>query len=215
MLKTRLTGLYGITDASLMPDLSAMLTACEAAMQGGMRTLQYRDKSRDTSRRLEQALALRQLCSRYACTFLINDDVELALRCDADGVHLGQGDGSLKDARQRMGQDAIIGQTCHDSLELALRAEAEGASYVAFGAFFPSSTKPGARPAPLSLLTHARPQLSVPVVAIGGISVDNAAQVIAAGADMTAVVHALFAAPDICRQAEQFSQLFRIQTLKH
>ena len=215
MSKPRLAGLYGITDTDLMPDLSSMLAACEAAIVGGMHILQYRDKSNDAVRRQEQALALRRSCNRHGCIFLVNDDIELALACGADGVHLGQGDASLTTARQRLGTEAIIGQTCHDSLDLALKAQDGGADYVAFGAFFPSRTKPGAIAAPLSLLSTARTQLSVPVVAIGGISMDNAAQVIAAGADMTAVVHALFAAQDIRRQAEQFSRLFRTQTQDH
>ena len=210
-----LSGLYGITDATLMPDTQTMLNACEAAIAGGMKVLQYRDKSNNSAHRLDQASALRALCKSHNCIFLINDDVELALSCKADGVHLGQKDGSLTEARQRLGKTAIIGQTCHDQLELAIRAQAEGANYVAFGAFFPSNTKPGASPAPLSLLSTARAQLSVPMVAIGGLSVDNATQVIAAGADMTAVVHALFAAQDIRTRAEQFSRLFRIQAQDH
>jgi thiamine-phosphate pyrophosphorylase len=183
-----LSGLYGITDATLMPDTQTMLNACEAAIAGGMKVLQYRDKSNNSALRLDQASALRALCKSH---------------------------GSLTEARQRLGKTAIIGQTCHDRLELAIRAQAEGANYVAFGAFFPSNTKPGASPAPLSLLSTARAQLSVPMVAIGGLSVDNATQVIAAGADMTAVVHALFAAQDIRTRAEQFSRLFRIQAQDH
>lgn len=206
-----LSGLYGITDAALMPDTQTLLTQCDAAMQGGMRLLQYRDKSSDHSHRLEQARALKAVCRQYGCSLLINDDVELALTSGADGVHLGQNDGNLADARLLLGPDAIIGQTCHDRMDLALQAERDGADYVAFGAFFASRTKPDASPAPLSLLTNAHVQLTIPVVAIGGLSVDNAPQIIAAGADMTAVVHALFAADDIRHRAEKFSRLFRIQ----
>jgi len=215
MSTLELSGLYGITDTGLMPDTDTLLTFCDAAISGGLRILQYRDKSRDDARRFEQACALKSLCHRRGCLFLINDDVELALACGADGVHLGQKDGSLSAARQRLGAAAIIGQTCHDRLDLALKAEAEGASYVAFGAFFPSRTKPEARLAPLALLPKARAQLQVPIVAIGGLSVDNAGQVIAAGAQMTAVVHALFAADDIQAQAERFSRLFQIKTQTH
>ena len=215
MSNSALNGLYGITDTGLMPDTASLLKSCDAAISGGMRILQYRDKSDDATRRLEQAKALKALCHRRGCLFLINDDVELALASGADGVHLGQKDGSLSAARQRLGDTAIIGQTCHDRLDLALRAEAEGASYVAFGAFYPSSTKPEARQAPLALLPEARTQLNIPIVAIGGLSVDNAVHVIAAGAQMTAVVHALFAADDIQARAEQFSQLFHIQNQTH
>ncbi|PSL10495.1 thiamine-phosphate diphosphorylase [Marinobacterium halophilum] len=203
----RLQGLYGLTDAQLMPTDSAMLEQVEAALRGGMRLLQYRDKSTDAARRLRQARALLELCRQYDCPLLINDDVELARASSADGVHLGQQDGSVAAARDHLGSHALIGQTCHDRIELAHKAVREGADHVAFGAFFPSRTKPGAQQAPLQLLQTARAQLDVPVVAIGGISVDNAHQVVAAGADLIAVVHALFAAEDIQQQANRFARL--------
>ncbi|GAA0795449.1 thiamine phosphate synthase [Marinobacterium sediminicola] len=207
---TRLHGLYGLTDAKLMPTDIAMLEQVEAALKGGMRLLQYRDKSHDHEQRLRQARALLDLCRQYDCPLLINDDVELAQASGADGVHLGQQDGCVAAAREYLGKQALIGQTCHDRLELAHHAIRQGADHVAFGAFFPSLTKPGATPAPLGLLQEARAQLDVPVVAIGGISVDNAATVIEAGADLVAVVHALFAADDIERQANRFAQQFQI-----
>lgn len=207
---TRLQGLYGLTDAQLMPSDQMMLEQVEAALRGGMRLLQYRDKSADGEKRLRQAKALLTLCRQYDCPLLINDDVELAWASGADGVHLGQGDGSVAAARERLGPTALIGQTCHDRIELAQRAVAQGADHVAFGAFFRSQTKPDAKPAPLSLLQMAKAQLDVPVVAIGGISVDNAHQVIEAGADLIAVVHALFAADDIQRQANRFAQQFNL-----
>lgn len=207
---TRLHGLYGLTDAKLMPTDNAMLEQVEAALRGGMRLLQYRDKSSDSEKRLRQARALLDLCRQYNCPLLINDDVELAHACKADGVHLGQEDGSVAAARKFLGNRALIGQTCHDRIELAHRAVQQGADHIAFGAFFPSQTKPGATPAPLSLLQTAKAQLNVPVVAIGGISVDNALQVIEAGADLVAVVHALFAADDIRQQADRFAQQFKL-----
>lgn len=206
---TRLHGLYGLTDAQLMPTDSLMLEQVEAALRGGMRLLQYRDKSDNTERRLRQALALQDLCRQYHCPLLINDDVALARSSGADGVHLGQQDGSIAAAREILGRHALIGQTCHGCIELAHKAIHEGADHVAFGAFFPSHTKPDATPAPLGLLQAAQAQLNAPVVAIGGISVDNAAQVIDAGADLVAVVHALFAVEDIQQQAERFTQQFR------
>ncbi len=205
---SQIHGLYGLTDAGLMPSDETMLEQVEAALRGGMRLLQYRDKSTDSEKRLRQALALKELCQAYDCPLLINDDVKLARASQAAGVHLGQGDGSVAEARAYLGPDALIGQTCHDSLELAFNAVRQGADHVAFGAFFPSQTKPGASPAPLQLLQQAKAQLQVPVVAIGGISVDNAAQVIEAGADLIAVVHALFAAEDIQQQAQSFTQQF-------
>ena len=208
MSLSTLHGLYGITDSKLMPDDAQMLAQVEAALQGGMTILQYRDKSGDQAKRLRQANALRALCHRYKALFLINDDSELAKACQADGVHLGQSDGSVPKARQLLGSEAIIGVTCHDSLSLAEQAVAEGADYVAFGAFFPSKTKPDAKPAPHSLLADAGQQLDLPIVAIGGITVDNAHQLIDAGADMVAVIHALFAAEDIPQRARAFQQLF-------
>jgi thiamine-phosphate pyrophosphorylase len=203
-----LHGLYAITDSTLMPDDSTLLSQVLAALEGGASIVQYRDKSDDSAKRLRQATLLRELCDEFERPLLINDDLPLALACKAQGVHLGQTDGSVAAARAQLGPDAIIGVTCHDSLALALEARAEGADYVAFGAFFASSTKPDARPAPLALLPQAAQELGLPVVAIGGISMDNARQVIEAGASMVAVIHALFAAADIRRQAQLFSQQF-------
>lgn len=207
-MKPRLQGLYGITDATLMPDTEALLNQVELSLQGGARVIQYRDKSTDKKKRLQQAQALQQLCQTYQTPLLINDDIELAAAVNAAGVHLGQSDGEAQAARKTLGPDAIIGITCHDSLELARTAVSAGADYVAFGAFFPSKTKPNAKPAPLSLLTQAREQLKLPIVAIGGITVDNAQQLIDAGADMIAVIHALYAAEEITQQAQCFAQQF-------
>ncbi len=207
-MKPRLQGLYGITDATLMPDTEALLNQVELSLQGGTRVIQYRDKSTDKQKRLQQAQALQQLCQTYQTPLLINDDIELAAAVNAAGVHLGQSDGEAQAARKTLGPDAIIGITCHDNLELARTAVSAGADYVAFGAFFPSKTKPNAKPASLSLLTQAREQLKLPIVAIGGITVDNAQQLIDAGADMIAVIHALYAAEEITQQAQRFAQQF-------
>lgn len=207
-MTTLTQGLYGITDSTLMPDDATLLNSVEKALQGGTTLIQYRDKSDDQEKRLRQATSLAGLCRAYDVPLLINDDIQLALESGADGVHLGQEDGSLAEARALLGDKAIIGITCHDRLPLALTAAADGADYVAFGAFFPSKTKPGAKPAPLDLLRNARQQLSCPIVAIGGLSVDNASQVISAGADLVAVVHALFAQDDIKARAQAFSRLF-------
>ncbi|MFW1677213.1 thiamine phosphate synthase [Pontibacter sp. JAM-7] len=205
---TALTGLYAITDAGLMPDTPTLLRQVEQSLLGGARLVQYRDKSNDTDNRLAQAKALRQLCQQYDVPLLINDDIELAYGCLANGVHLGQTDGTVVAARARLGPKAIIGVTCHADLTLAKQAVAAGADYVAFGACFPSRSKPDAQLAPLTLLQDASKQISCPIVAIGGISVDNARQVIDAGAGMVAVIHALFASDDISATAQQFSQLF-------
>ncbi len=205
----RLQGLYGITDSKLMPDLNSMLYQVEAALRGGCGIIQYRDKSTDTEQRKQQATALLDLCHQYDSLLLINDDIELAQTVSANGVHLGQGDGNHADARNILGPNAIIGITCHDNLQLAKHACASNADYVAFGAFFTSKTKPDAKPAPMHLLHDAKQNLPVPVVAIGGITVDNAHQIIDAGADMLAVVHSLFSAEDITTRAQSFQQLFR------
>ncbi len=208
MSQFELRGLYAITDSKLMPDTDSLLFHVEQALRGGARIVQYRDKSTDQAKRHQQALALVDLCNQFDRPLLINDDVELAKAVAAHGVHLGQSDGIVSQARAYLGQDQIIGNTCHDSLSLAQTAVEQQADYVAFGAFFPSSTKPNASPAPLSLLQEARSSLPVPVVAIGGINMDNAGQVIEAGADMVAVIHNLFANDDICAQAGHFQQLF-------
>ncbi|MDO6515241.1 thiamine phosphate synthase [Neptuniibacter sp. 2_MG-2023] len=207
-MRTALSGLYGITDSVLMPTLDQMLTQVELSILGGAHLIQYRDKSSDPVKRQNEASALNNLCQSYNVALIINDDIELALSTGAAGVHLGQSDGELKDARDRLGNDAIIGITCHDSLPLAEKAEQQGADYVAFGAFFPSKTKPNAKPAPLELMQLAKQKLTLPVVAIGGISVDNASKIIAAGADMVAVIHALYAQNDIKATAQQFHQQF-------
>jgi thiamine-phosphate pyrophosphorylase len=198
-------GLYVITDTPLLE--GRLVPAVEAALQGGAVVVQYRDKSTDTTRRLEDALALRMLCRRYQVPLLINDDVELCVAAGADGVHLGQQDGSLQQARERLGSHAIIGVTCHDSLALAASACAGGASYLAFGAMYVSATKPGASHAALHTLTDAR-RLGLPVVAIGGITADNAVPVIAAGADCVAVISDLWRANDITARAQAIARLF-------
>jgi thiamine-phosphate pyrophosphorylase len=182
-----------------------LLRGVEAALVGGCQWVQYRDKSTDQERRLREAGELLALCRRYRARLLINDDPELARLTGADGVHLGQEDCSPEEARALLGNDAIIGVTCHDSLQLAQQAVAAGANYVAFGRFFPSSTKPDAPPAPLLLLSQARRVLgNIPVVAIGGITPDNAPRVLAAGATTLAVSHSLFSAVDIRATAQRF-----------
>ena len=172
--------------------------------------LQYRDKSDDAARRLREAEGLMKLCERYGTQLLINDDAELAARLGV-GVHLGQTDGPLTPARALLGRQAIIGSTCHASLELAAQAASEGASYVAFGRFFNSVTKPGAPAANVGLLEQARAQVKLPIAVIGGITLDNAAPLVAHGADLLAVIHGLFgadSAQEVTRRARAFNALF-------
>jgi thiamine-phosphate pyrophosphorylase len=206
---TKLRGLYAITDSQLLAD-GRLLPFVQAALHGGVRLLQYRDKSGSTTQRLRDAQALQELCSRYGAQLIINDDAELAAQIGA-GLHLGQEDGSLAAARALLGRNALIGATCHARLELASQAQAEGASYVAFGRFFASQTKPGDVLATPELLRQARQKLTLPIAAIGGISLDSATELIGHGADLLAVIHALFAAPDAAeveRRARAFSDLF-------
>ena len=202
-----IAGLYAVTpDVAGVPELVAM---AEAALIGGARLLQYRNKSAPSELKLAQAKALLALCRRLKVPLIINDHLELALAVGADGVHLGAEDGSLATARERLGPARILGASCYDRLELAVEAQRLGADYVAFGSFFLSGVKPGAVRAPLTLLRDAKQHLSVPVVAIGGISLDNARQLIAAGADSVAVISALFGADDVTAAARRFSELFK------
>lgn len=200
-------GVYALTDDALLPP-EQLLPAAEQALRGGVTLLQYRNKTAADAVRESQAAALLALCRNYSVPLLINDDVELCRRIGADGVHLGQQDCSLADARSALGRSALIGITCHQSLELAQIAQRGGASYVAFGRFFPSSTKPGAPAASPDILGRAKAQLDLPVVAIGGINADNGASLIAAGADMLAVVGGLFGNSDVFRNARNLVNLF-------
>ena len=204
----KLRGLYAITDSQLLA--GRFLSHVEAALEGGVCLLQYRDKSDDAARRLREAEGLMKLCERCGTQLLINDDAELAARLGV-GVHLGQTDGPLTPARALLGRQAIIGSTCHASLELAAQAASEGASYVAFGRFFNSVTKPGAPAANVGLLEQARAQVKLPIAVIGGITLDNAAPLVAHGADLLAVIHGLFgadSAQEVTRRARAFNALF-------
>lgn len=187
----KITGLYAITDPDLIPD-PLLVKAVEDAIMGGARSIQYRNKQADNFTQLEQARQLGALCKKHQVTFIINDDPLLALAVNADGVHLGQQDGRIKDSRTLLGEQAIIGVSCYNRIENARLAVDAGADYIAFGRFFPSKTKPQAVQADLSLIRQAKQQFTVPVVAIGGISSDNAGSLIAAGVDAIAVIHALF-----------------------
>ncbi|HSF20710.1 MAG TPA: thiamine phosphate synthase [Burkholderiales bacterium] len=210
-MKHEISGLYAVTPDG--DDTPALIAAVEAALAGGARLLQYRNKPAPAALRLSQASALLVLCRRYRVPLIINDDLDLALAVSADGLHLGAEDGSLAAARARLGTAKILGASCYDRLEAALEAARLGADYVAFGSFFPSSVKPGAVRAPLTLLRDAKRRLSMPVVAIGGITLENAPQLIAAGADGVAVISALFGADDVELAARRFSALFAAREL--
>jgi len=201
-------GLYAVTPD--VADTALLLAKVETVLAAGARLLQYRNKSAVAARRGEQARALRAVCRRHAATLIINDDVTLARAIDADGVHVGADDPALALAREQLGSQKIIGVSCYDDLQRARAAATQGADYVAFGSFFASAVKPDAVRAPLSVLPAAR-AFGVPVVAIGGITLDNAGGLIAAGADAVAVISALFAAPDPAGATRNFCRLFEVE----
>ena len=203
------TNLYAITDSTLMPD-EKLFSGVTAALKGGCQWIQYRDKSTDHPRRFSETKTLLRLCVQHNAKLLINDDVSLAQEIGAHGVHLGQSDINPVAARIILGSKAVIGVTCHDSLTLAQQAIKDSANYIAFGRFFSSNTKPDARSAPLNLLTQARAKFpNTTIVAIGGITTENAKSVLTAGADLIAVCHNLFAANDIEAQAKLFNELYK------
>lgn len=205
MTQTRISGLYAVTPD--MEDTAQLVKAAEQVLQGGASLLQYRNKTASYALKREQAGALMWLCEDYDVPFIINDHVLLCVELDADGVHLGGGDGDIAAARRLLGARKLIGASCYNRLELARQAKVQGADYVAFGACFDSGTKPAAVRAPLTLFGEAG-ALDLPLVAIGGITADNAGSVIAAGADSVAVINALFSADDPERAARTLSNLF-------
>lgn len=206
-----ISGLYAITpDTDNTP---ALLEKVEAALSGGALLLQYRNKTASARLRLTQGRALLALCSRFQVPLIINDHLDLALALDAQGLHVGGEDSSAIEARRQLGPDKILGVSCYGRLDSAVDAVAAGASYVAFGGFYPSKVKPGATArTSLELLSEAKRAVNVPVVAIGGITLDNAPALIAAGADSIAVITALFDAADIRGAARSFVKLFPRQS---
>ena len=198
-------GLYAITRDE--PDTAKLLGLVDAALDGGAIVVQYRNKSAGADLRRAQAKALASLCAAHRAALIINDDVALALEVDAAGVHLGAEDGDIAEARRRLGPGRMLGASCYNRFELASNAVAAGASYVAFGSFYPSATKPAAVRAEPGLIEHAKRALAVPVAAIGGITSANGARLVAAGADWLCVVSALFD-PDDRRKVRENAQAF-------
>jgi thiamine-phosphate pyrophosphorylase len=206
-----LRGLYAITPDCLAA--TVLIERVRAALQGGAAFVQYRDKGGDPARRAEIARALLALCRQFGARLLINDDLPLALAVGADGLHLGAADGQLSAARAALGSSLLLGASCYDDFERARAAAAAGADYLAFGAMHPSSTKPLAVRASPSLITRCRAELQLPACAIGGITVENAAPLLAAGADLLAVISDLFEAPDVASRAAAYQQLFEENAL--
>lgn len=206
-LRSRLRGLYAVTPDDA--DTARLVTQVAAAVTGGARTVQYRNKWAPPSLRAAQAAALAGVCRRHGALFIVNDDAQLARDVQADGVHVGEDDGDLAAVRGIMGE-AIVGVSCYDDVKLAQRAAAAGADYVAFGSFFASTVKPAARRADPALIAAARP-LGLPIVGIGGITLTNAPRLVAAGIDAVAVISAVFGSGDPARirtAATAFTALF-------
>ena len=201
-----ISGVYAVTPDE--PNTDLLLSKVEAALQGGISVLQYRNKLASHKLKTQQARAILPLCRQYQVPLIINDSIKLCLTLDADGVHLGGDDGDLIAARARLGANKILGASCYNRFDLALQAQQAGADYVAFGACFASNTKPNAPVASLDLFELAKTQLSIPAVAIGGIALENASLAIAAGANVIAVINAIFNASDIKLMTQQFTQLF-------
>ena len=205
--QSALKGLYAITDPHLMGN--DLLSMSEQAILAGINILQYRNKVATEKLQYEEAAALSALCKKHHVLFIVNDDVELARKVDADGVHLGQKDMSPGLARELLGNNKIIGVSCNNQLALAKEAQQQGADYIAFGRFFNSLTKPGAPHAELDLLTEAHQILSIPVVAIGGITPATAPVLLKSGASILAVINGLFAQGDVFRVTREFIEIIQ------
>ncbi len=205
-MRSDLRGLYAITPEYV--DGKRLLTDVEAALTGGCRILQHRDKTSAMPERVARARALRELTLRHGARLVINDDIALTFLVGADGLHLGRDDGNLKAARALLGPQRLLGASCYANLVAAQAAVAAGADYVAFGAVHQSPTKPQAPLAPRHLFSTAKAGLTAAVCAIGGITLDNAPPLIAAGADLLAVISDLFSAPDIVARAAAYQRLF-------
>jgi len=197
-------GLYAIADAHVLSEENC-LNNVEIVLNNGAAVLQYRDKTGQFT----FAQELKELCAHFQIPLIINDDIKLAKQLDADGVHLGKGDSDLKAARDLLGNNKIIGISCYNNLERAIEMEKRGATYIAFGAFFSSNTKPLAVKADLDLLKEAKRKLSIPIVCIGGTTLENADQLISNGADFLAVIQGLFKSNDLAKTAQLFSQKFK------
>ena len=200
-------GLYAVTPETSDDDW--LCARVDAVLAGGARMIQYRGKRADARTRQQQAGRLLELCRKHEALLIVNDDVGLARELGADGVHLGREDMPPAAARAALGEGALIGVSCYDSLARGRAAQADGADYVAFGSFFPSAVKPDAVRAPLELLRAASAFLDLPVVAIGGITPENARGLIEAGADALAVISGLFQVPDSRAAAQTLAALFQ------
>ena len=205
-LTENIRGLYAITDAA-SGDESVLYEKVRLVLNAGCRVLQYRDKSSDERKRLLQARELRSLCTKAGTVFIINDDAELAMRVNADGVHCGRDDAGIRETRNRY-PELMIGASCYNSIDRAEQAVKNGADYLAFGRFYPSLTKPEARPADIKILQQAKKRFEQPIVAIGGIVAENAGILISSGADAVAVINGVFSVADPYHSSKEICALF-------
>lgn len=205
----KIRGLYAITDPQCSPN-HLVIDHVEAALSGGARIIQYRDKTTPFSEQITVAKQLKILCQNHQAWLIINDSIELAKLSQAHGIHIGQNDTTLIEARAQLGAEAVIGVSCYNDLDRAQRMEKLGADYVAFGRFFNSKTKPDAPPADLATLALARSQLKLPIVAIGGVTADNTSQLIQSGAHSVAVIQGVFAQANIRQAATDIAGLFKV-----
>lgn len=211
-MKRKLAGLYAITPDE--PGTQILVSKVGQALRGGATVVQYRNKTAAHELRQEQGRAIAALCRQADACFIVNDDLALALELDADGLHLGGEDGDLNAARKQLGRTKLLGASCYDRIDLAQAAVLANVDYLAFGSVFSSSTKPAAVRAPLAIFAEARRKFSLPLVAIGGITLQNAPQVFAAGADAVAVISDLFDAGDIAERAAGYTRLYQQQRMQ-
>jgi len=199
-------GLYAITPDSA--DVNTLIQKTQWAIEGGAFMVQYRSKILNRDVKMQQCAAILRICREYDIPCIVNDDVEMCRVLEADGVHLGENDDNIAEVRRILGEDSIIGSSCYDQLNRAKQAQKEGASYVAFGAVFPTPTKPNAPRATLELLREAKSEIQIPIVAIGGITMNNAHDVIETGIDAIAVITSLYESNSIKETAETFNTMF-------
>tara|TARA_R110000782_G_scaffold40283_5_gene93083 strand:- start:1140 stop:1766 length:627 start_codon:yes stop_codon:yes gene_type:complete len=199
-------GVYVITDCeNITPD--ELLRKTEIILSAGIALFQYRNKTKDKERRLGLALELQSLCQQYKTPFIVNDDLNLAKEIAADGVHLGQHDTSIDTARKVLG-NKIIGISCYNDFNRAIIAERSGADYIAFGSFFPSTTKPEAAKADIELIIKSKEKFNIPVVAIGGITPENGKQLINAKVDFLAIISGIYSSTNTIEATLAYKNLF-------
>jgi thiamine-phosphate pyrophosphorylase len=204
----KMKGLYLVTPD--WDDTARLLEATEAGLRGGAALVQYRHKTADAAQRKEQAAALLALCRRYAIPLIVNDHVELCMELGADGIHVGGTDRDVASVRATVGPDRIVGASCYGSMDLALAAHAAGASYVAFGGFYPSRVKKYEVTTPAAIVAESKASIPLPAVIIGGMTVENAEPLVAQGADMVAVISSVYMNEDPEASARRFSLLFEV-----